>query len=402
MRFFCLFLHISLYLCTMKLHIFNPEHDLALAANLKQFTAPHAGRQLRSDLVFIPALWAEEGDLVLVDDIDFAKNRVRHFGAELNSKVEFITKPQLKHLLKTEFLDSVHPWGWNLSLKGELERLGMPEIMLPTDAVLNKVREVSSRQWAALHLQRGVEYVTETARVKELILQHGKAVVKAPWSSSGRGVKYVSAEDFKTAGDYPTFERWVANMIYHQGGVTVEPLYNKVRDFAMEFEMKDGKVLYRGLSLFDTIKNAYSGNVLCSEDDKVEMMKPLISEAQLAGIRQRIIGVMEPALKDIYSGPFGVDMMICTKGKKDEFCEAVLNQEGEDVNRTGLGVVPCIEINLRRTMGHVAIDLYEHLVANSSDEMKTNRTNIMRVEYDGNRYHLRIKPGRPSEEAPLH
>lgn len=395
-------LRFSLYLCTMKLHIFNPEHDLALAANLKQFTAPHAGRQLRSDLVFIPALWAEEGDLVLVDDIDFAKNRARHFGAELNSKVEFITKPQLKHLLKTEFLDSVHPWGWNSSLKGELERLGMPEMMLPTDAVLNKVREVSSRQWAALHLQRGVEYVTETARVKELILQHGKAVVKAPWSSSGRGVKYVSAEDFRTAGDYPTFERWVANMIYHQGGVTVEPLYNKVRDFAMEFEMKDGKALYRGLSLFDTIKNAYSGNVLCSEADKVEMMKPLISEAQLAGIRQRIIEVMEPALKDIYSGPFGVDMMICTKGKKDEFCEAVLNQEGEDVNRTGLGVVPCIEINLRRTMGHVAIDLYEHLVANSSDEMKTNRTNIMRVEYDGNRYHLRIKPGRPSEEAPLH
>ena len=32
-------------------------------------------------------------------------------------------------------------------------------------------------------------------------------------------------------------------------------------------------------------------------------------------------------------------MMICTKGEKDEFCEAVLNQEGEDVNRTGLGVV---------------------------------------------------------------
>ena len=49
--------------------------------------------------------------------------------------------------------------------------------------------------------------------------------------------------------------------------------------------MKDGKALYRGLSLFDTIKNAYSGNVLCSEADKVEMMKPLISEAQLAGIQ---------------------------------------------------------------------------------------------------------------------
>ena len=27
---------------------------------------------------------------------------------------------------------------------------------------------------------------------------------------------------------------------------------------------------------------------------------------------RRVIEVMEPALKDIYSGPFGVDMMICT------------------------------------------------------------------------------------------
>ena len=386
----------------MKLHIFNPEHDLALASNLRQFTAPHAGRQLRSDLSFIPALWADEGDLVLVDDIDNARDKVRHLGGNLVDKVEFITKVQLAHFIKTEFLDSVHPWGWDLSLKGELEHIGIPEIALPSDAILNKVRAISSRQWAAEHLQSGVRFVQSVAEVKSLVRDWGKAVIKAPWSSSGRGVKYVSAEDFKTAGDYPTFERWVANMIYHQGGVTVEPLYNKVRDFAMEFEMKDGKALYRGLSLFDTIKNAYSGNVLCSEDDKVEMMKPLISEAQLAGIRQRIIEVMEPALKDIYSGPFGVDMMICTKGEKDEFCEAVLNQEGEDVNRTGLGVVPCIEINLRRTMGHVAIDLYEHLVANSSDEMKTNRTNIMRVEYDGNRYHLRIKPGRPSEEAPLH
>lgn len=62
----------------MKLHIFNPEHDIALASNMEQFTAPHAGRQLRSDLGFIPALWAEEGDFVLVDDIDQAEDKLRH------------------------------------------------------------------------------------------------------------------------------------------------------------------------------------------------------------------------------------------------------------------------------------------------------------------------------------
>ena len=376
----------------MKLHIFNPEHDLALASNLRQFTAPHAGRQLRSDLAFIPALWAEEGDLVLVDDIDNAYDKVRHLGFKLADKVEFITKIQLQHLLDTQFLDSVHPWGWDLSLKGELERLGVAEIMLPTDGILNKMRELSSREWTAKHLQRGVEYVTELAHVKDLIRSWGNVVIKAPWSSSGRGVKYVSAEDFRTGGGYPTFERWMGNIIFRQGGVTVEPYYNKVKDFGMEFEMRDGKMVYRGLSLFDTIKNAYSGNVLASEEDKIEMLASFIDRLQLENIRQRIIDVLEPVLKDIYSGPLGVDMMICSRDENSQFSEAT---------KMGYGVVDCIELNLRRTMGHVALALAEHLKT-SDIKMKVDRNNIMRVEYDGNRYHLRVLPGKPSEDAPLH
>lgn len=349
----------------MKLHIFNPEHDLALAANLQQFTAPHAGRQLRSDLAFIPALWADQGDWVLVDDIDNALDKVRHLGEHLAEKVEFITKVQLEHALKTEFLDSIHPWGWNLSLKHELERMGVPDIMLPTDDTLNKVRAISSRQWAAQHLQQGVVYAESYEKVKTLVLQRGKAVVKAPWSSSGRGVKYVAADEFRTAGEYPAFERWTRNIIAHQGGVTVESYYNKVKDFGMEFEMRDGKVNYLGLSLFDTIKNAYSGNLLCSEEEKLDILKQYVSEETLSAARQRIMDIMEPALKDVYSGPFGVDMMIASK-------------EGQ------LELVSCIELNLRRTMGHVALDLAK--IANPQS--------LMRVEFDGNRYHLRVMPGK--------
>ena len=367
----------------MNLHIFNPEHDLALAANLRQFTAPHAGRQLRSDLAFIPALWADEGDLVLVDDIDNARDKVRHLGIELVEKVEFITKVQLQHMLKTGFLDSVHPWGWDLSLKGELERMGLPEITMPTDDVLNKVRAISSRQWAAEHLQEGVRYVTSVEEVRNLVKLWGKAVVKAPWSSSGRGVKYVSVDEFRLGEEYPSFDRWVSNVIYRQGGVTIEPYYNKVKDFGMEFEVRDGKVVYRGLSLFDTIKNAYSGNILCPEEVKVETMARYVSEVDLLQIRQHVIDVMEPVLKGIYSGTFGVDMMVYAQ------------------DNGVLAINPCVELNLRRTMGHVAIDLARHLAA-SEQEMKVNRTNIMRVEYDGNRYHLRVMPGQPSEEAPLH
>ena len=40
---------------------------------LRNFTSPHAGRQLRADLGYLPALWAEEGDYVLVENTEEAE-----------------------------------------------------------------------------------------------------------------------------------------------------------------------------------------------------------------------------------------------------------------------------------------------------------------------------------------
>ncbi len=348
----------------MKLQIFNPEHDLALAANQANYTAPHAGRQLRNDLSFIPALWADEGDLVLVDDIDDAYDKVRHLGSHFINKVEFITKAQLAEVFrKTMLVDSVHPWGWDKTLVSQLKRLGCPEIMLPTAESLDKIRLLSSRQWSASTLASDVDYVCDVESLEKAIADRGKAVVKAPWSSSGRGVRYASL------GDQPVVN-WAANVIRQQGGVTVEPYYNKVKDFGMEFEVVDGKVLYRGLSIFETVKGAYTGNILASEVEKEEMLAEYIDLRHLEEIREKIIGKMEPAVRNVYSGPFGIDMMVCA------------DEEGKTF------VNPCVELNLRRTMGHVALAL------GVSD--KSSR-HLMRVDFDGNRYHLRVLPGKASD-----
>ena len=51
-----------------------------------------------------------------------------------------------------------------------------------------------------------------------------------------------------------------------------------------------------------------------------------------------------------------------------------------------LELVPCIELNLRRTMGHVALELAKI----------TKPQSLMRVDFDGNRYHLRVLPGKQS------
>ena len=54
----------------MTLHLFNPEHDIALAAHLAHFTPPHAARQLKADLCWLPALRANAADAVLAENAD--------------------------------------------------------------------------------------------------------------------------------------------------------------------------------------------------------------------------------------------------------------------------------------------------------------------------------------------
>ena len=356
---------IAIFAC-MKLHIFNPDHDMALASNLQVFTAPHAARQLQSDLEYLPALWADEGDLVLVENVDNARDKMRHLAGVAGRKhVQFITPDQLASAFKASFLvDSIHPWGWNKALCFKLQRLGCPKIMLPTTSVLQRLRQISSRQWAASHLQQDVKFVDNVAALEHMMLTEGGVVIKAPWSCSGRGVRFYNAEN-NSAVCQDTL-RWAQNVIAKQGGVTVEPYYNKVKDFGMEFEMFDGHVHYLGLSLFNTSNTAYSGNLLATEDAKEKIISRYIPVTQLQVIRQYVIDVMEPALKGMYNGAFGVDMMICTRNSSSK--EILVN--------------PCIEVNLRRTMGHLALALSKNV---------SDCQCAMQIAYTGNRYHLNVR-----------
>ena len=130
------------------LHIFNPEHDIALASNLTNFTAPHAGRQLRADLGFLPALWADEGDYVWVEDADYAALAYRRATKGRKCRVEWVTKSQLSSLP----LLSVSPWGWDAALRHQLLRYGVDASLLPSEQQVAEIRQLSHRQTAALLL----------------------------------------------------------------------------------------------------------------------------------------------------------------------------------------------------------------------------------------------------------
>ena len=341
------------------LYIFNPEHDIALAANLSNFTSPHAGRQLRHDLGYLPAIWAESDDYVLVEDVEEAQTAfIRLMHRPFEGFVD-------KHTLVRLDIDSIEPWGWDLALRSFLIRYGVKAV--PSEENIAEIRDLSHRKHAISLLQAlqtdgttGESWKANSLEgVGDLLRKHPHLVVKAPWSSSGRGLRFIDG----VMNDYQ--ERWISNVIARQGSVIVEPYYYKVEDFGMEFESGGrGQVQYLGLSLFHTQNGAYTGNVLASEKEKRERIGQYLSVDLLDSVQQMLCQLLGHLFKDKYKGPLGVDMMVVNRDDKNGFL-----------------LHPCVEINLRRTMGHVALRL--------SDVCKSARE--MYIEYRGSHYILDVR-----------
>lgn len=370
----------------MILHVFNPDHDLAMASNLVHFTAPFAGRGLRADLCYIPALWSQPGDAVLVDDKAFAEQQFRQF--LVSSGIERDAPHWLRWTeLATTALDGVEPWGWNRALRHQLLSHGVSEAVLPTADEIDDFRRLSHRRYAAELLRRvqsdgttGVAAECQSIdEIEEKIISGVPFVVKAPWSSSGRGVRFFDGGMLGESQKIQNLRGWIANVLRTQGSVMVEPYYNKVIDIGMEFVSDGmGRIDYLGLSLFFTDGSAYTGNLLATETEKEGIISRYISTDLLERTKAKLQEELGLLYKGHYRGPFGVDMMVVSVGATDK--KTVPDNPSGDYL-----LHPCVEINLRRTMGHVALAL-------SSPDVLSRRQ-VMRVSYDGS-FHLQLT-GRP-------
>ena len=69
---------------------------MALAADKAYFTLPHAIQEFKVNLGFLPALWAGEGDLILVDDVYYAIKALSQIGKR-HADVLFVTANDLRH-----------------------------------------------------------------------------------------------------------------------------------------------------------------------------------------------------------------------------------------------------------------------------------------------------------------
>ncbi|MCF0243219.1 MAG: hypothetical protein HUK06_00490 [Bacteroidaceae bacterium] len=325
----------------MRIHIFNPEHEIALALDKARFTPSHNVVKMRRELAYIPILWATDGDYVLVEDVEYSYKAAEKFGAYIKGDVHFVGANRLRAMIKEKqsrgFFDMVAvPWGWDKAIVYQLKSLGWPETHLPSEEFLDEVRKVSHRRTALSFLKKmGSSFTShEVNNINDIvgyIQQYGDVVLKSPWSCSGRGIRFVNQDNCT-----PSLLRWIENVISQQGSLMVEPRYDKLRDFALEFEAVDGGVKYCGLSVFDTCYTVYTSSLIATEDRKMEVLEQYMTREQLEDLIRQCEDYLSEVLPQGYEGGIGIDMMIVKNGE-------------------GFLVHPCVEINFRRTMGHVAL-----------------------------------------------
>lgn len=328
------------------LHIFNPSHDGALAVSSPFYTETRAARLLAESLFPLPALWAAPGDIILVPD-----GVPLPYPHSLFSDITFVYECDLCRI-PDGFITAIEPWGRNGALRQRLLASGIKGTFLSDDEKLERIRQLSSRHTAVQLLKQlrtelpdtigESRWCTTIDEARQAAGDFGTAMMKAPWSGSGRGVFRLSESD-----DEQHWQR-AERLIRIQGAVEAEPYYERAADFAMEFHANaDGSICYEGISVFHTTPGgAYTGGIVGSED-ALRRLVPGISSEELSATADAIIQRLSFLLQADYVGPLGIDMMI------------VRTDDGR------LALHPCVEINLRRTMGHVALALRRHVASDS-------------------------------------
>lgn len=123
---------------------------------------------------------------------------------------------------------------------------------------------------------------------------------------------------------------------------------DKILDCAALFRIRLGVIEFEGVSVFRTIgEGSYGGNIVAPQALLLETITRYVAPDQLDATIEAQRDALGRLIGTDYDGWLGIDMMVC--------------------RTTNGGVIlhPCVELNLRMTMGVVAMLVAERLAYTS-------------------------------------
>jgi hypothetical protein len=354
------------------IYLFNPTCEYAVANGKTSWQPNRLLQKMEADLGFLSLYLANKNDFILVNRMPSAEF-LKRVSALKPGLPDFITKDEIKKPTFPAFkINSLKPWGWSPAAHKLLSPLkahcaeGFQKS--PVFNWTNEHKEIYSKRFALKILCRLTNTIkTDYAisedqipvicksqdEVESQLSKWENIMVKAPWSSSGRGLQSVT----KTPVHVKVWEK-INGIIKEQGFVMVEPYLNKVLDFSFQFELKNKKLKFLGISNFSTDKKGqYQGNYLNGLPDNISENIRMFQKKAISDILPNLIPILENSeLAVLYEGNFSVDTLTY----------ATINNE--------LKINPCLEINVRQNMGLLSLQLEKLLV--------NNRKAVFRTFYD--------------------
>ena len=259
-------------------YFFNPTCEYAVANGNASWQPNRILQKMESDLATLPMFFASSEDLVLVDRLP-SNDFLEQFEKINISLPQFVLKKEILNSenSKKQNCGKLAPWGWSPATHKLLSPL-KPQCSeeFKNSPVANwkpEYRDLYSKKFALKILKELLssihsdvfisedslpEICTTKKQFEQLISRWEKLMVKAPWSSSGRGLQPIT----KTPVHEKVWEK-LLGIVNDQGFALVEPLLDKAADLAFQFELKKGKVSFLGISNFSADKKGqYQGNFL--------------------------------------------------------------------------------------------------------------------------------------------
>ncbi len=326
------------------LHFFNPGHETAILNASPYYIAPENVLKMQHDLAYLPAWYGEPHDWVWVKDdfpFSFYDELILHFPEipkPVNEKstifhkqqkltcwgitpqaLHYFEKPNQQHDLNLKIPE------WREEFKTLTSRMSAKECL---ETLCNAIPEVS-------HLLVPKVFTTMDMIERYVLRQRRALLVKAPYSSSGRGLLWLRNGLGNKERDV------LRGILKKQPFVTVEPIVQKEYDFSMQFfSDEDGTICFIGYSIFKTNeKGAYEKSFLHSQKEIEKFLVTFIPLPLLEKVKRELLLFLQKQYAPFYQGPISIDMMIYS-------------------NVNGFELHPCVEINMRYSMGFLAVQLF--------------------------------------------
>lgn len=347
---------------TPVVHWFNPNAELHARAQLNgnDIKMNRFESAIEKDLEILMAAFSKRDDIVLFRELPSVSHleKLQSGGFDLPDAIG-------ENELGTGKLGGFRPWAWS------------PEVSQLFKPFAQQVSKKIKDQWRppvpSLWLSKEIGYLLEK-RIGSLednrslcrnvehalsMISNDSVVYKPGYGCAGKGFRIANEKT-------PELEKWLSATIKENGFVIAEPWVQRVEDFSVHYHIENGKVDFLGATkVVNDHRGRFRGIDVAPRWSKLidqELAAFLYKEELFGEWYHKIIPEELGSLLDQYNGPVSIDAMVW----RDSYGRLCLRK--------------IVELNVRMTMGRVALDLQKKMAANKFCSLRIEKKNSFKGE----------------------